>query len=580
VTGTALWVAGLAPALSLGGSGVALVRTRSRLSGVLLIVAAVGLVGAIVAWTTLDHATGQRLLVASIMLPGAMAVLAFPQGRAAHPFDFCAWVVIAATGVFATLDAENGTIVLVLGYCSGLVLVGILWWHFERADERDRLAILWFSVAIATSGGTLVIIGILFGPAGTFAGILGLVVAGPAMVVGVRHPRTVDVRGLIVQVCVFGVVGLTFVSLFVCVVALLEVLGVDDPPPAVLATVGLFCAATFHPLRVMLRGVIDELLFGERPDPLVAATRVADQIGDDPVLALRAIREALVLPYASLSEGGRELAASGTAVTHTRRLSLALGDDAIGEIEVGLRPGDLGLSAADEHVLRIVAPLLAQTLRARSLARELRTSRGAAIAAIEEERRRLRRDLHDGLGPTLSGIALTADAARNTMRTDPDGADELLRRLRAEATAAVGEVRRLVYDMRPPALDQLGLVPALHQQLATTRTPCGRPMQVSIDVPSDLPPLPAAVEVACYRIATEAVMNAARHSGTDRASVRIAIQDDDLTVVVSDPGVASGPWNPGVGLSSMNERAAELGGTLQIEQAPDGSIVRARLPLP
>jgi two-component system NarL family sensor kinase len=138
----------------------------------------------------------------------------------------------------------------------------------------------------------------------------------------------------------------------------------------------------------MLRRVIDTMLFGGRPDPLDAVTMVVDRVGDDPVLALRAIREVLLLPYASLSVDGAEVASSGTVVTQTRTLPLRLGNDTVAEIVVGLRAGDVSLSSGDEHVLRIVAPLLAQTLRARALAVDLRISRGQAIAVIEEERRR------------------------------------------------------------------------------------------------------------------------------------------------------------------------------------------------
>ena len=346
-----------------------------------------------------------------------------------------------------------------------------------------------------------------------------------------------------------------------------------------MALIGAIAATSFHPLRVILRGVVDEMLFGDRPDPLDAAARVVNRVGDDPVLALRALREALVLPYAALSSGGVELASSGTAVTHVRRLGLQLGGDEVGEIVVGLRPGDLTLSSGDERVLRIVAPLLAQTLRARALAEDLQTSRGQAIAAIEEERRRLRRDLHDGLGPTLSGIAFTADAARNTLREQPESADELLRGLRAEAVTAVGEIRRLVYDMRPPALDELGLVPALRQQASRVRTADGRSLRVSVEAPEALPALPAAVETAAYRIATEALTNAARHSGSDVADLVIDVAGGRLSVIVRDGGRNGRPWTPGVGLSSMRERAAEVGGTLQVSHRDSGSCVEALLPI-
>ena len=188
---------------------------------------------------------------------------------------------------------------------------------------------------------------------------------------------------------------------------------------------------------------------------------------------------------------------------------------------MGLRPGDLTLSRDDEHVLALTAPLLAQTLRAQALAAEVRESRGQTVAALEEERRRLRRDLHDGLGPRLSGIAFTSDAARNLLRTDPTEAERLLRDLRAETVTAIEEIRQLVYAMRPPALDELGLVPALRQQASGLRRSDGTPLTVTLTAPADLPALPAAVEVAAYRIVMEALANVARHTSATSADVRI-----------------------------------------------------------
>ena len=404
-----------------------------------------------------------------------------------------------------------------------------------------------------------------------------LAIIGPALYVGVVLPDIVDVRGLVVRAVVLGVAVVTYISVFAGAAAVLEILGDEVPSVGVLAVVGVLAAMTFNPLQVMLRGVVDELLFGRRPDPLDAASRVAGQVGDDPAQALRVIREALLLPYAALRAGGRELAASGTADTHTRTFPL---EGAGAELVVGLRPGDLSLSSGDGHVLRLVAPLLAQTLRARALAADLQESREATITAVEEERRRLRRDLHDGLGPRLSGIAFTSDAVRNLVRADPDAADALLVQLRSDTTTAIEDIRRLVYAMRPPALDELGLVPALRQQCVGLRASDGRAVRVELVVPDELPTLSAAVEVAAYRIVVEALTNAARHAGSVHVTASLRVEDDTLRLEVDDHGGPSAtPWTPGVGLASMRERATELGGTLTAGPTADGGRVSAALPL-
>ncbi len=356
-------------------------------------------------------------------------------------------------------------------------------------------------------------------------------IVGPALYVGATLTDVVDVRGLVVTVVVATVGLITVMSVFVLGVALLDALGAADPTVGTLALIAALAAVVLQPTRVLLRGVFDQLLFGERPNPLGAASRVADNVGDDPTLALRAIREALVVPYAALLVDGEPVAVSGTATTHTHTLEL----DRAGRLVVGLRPGDLAFSAADEQVLRLVVPLLAQGLRARALAADLLESRGQTIAAVEEERRRLRRDLHDGLGPRLTGVAFTSDAARNLVRTDPAAAEELLATLRSDTVTAIEEIRRMVYAMRPPALDELGLVPALRQQATGLRNQEGNDVAVEITAPDDFPDLPAAVEVAAYRIVTEALTNVARHSDSPSAQVRLSTGTDGLRVEVTRP---------------------------------------------
>ncbi len=258
---------------------------------------------------------------------------------------------------------------------------------------------------------------------------------------------------------------------------------------------------------------------------------------------------------------------------------------------VGLRSGQRRLGSPDIAVLELLAGPLAVALHATALSAALQDSRIGLVAAREEERRRLRRDLHDGLGPALTGIAFKADAARNTMAAEPARAAGLLAEMRADTTAAIADIRRLVYDLRPPALDDLGLVGALREQSGRlAQRPDGGVVAVQISAPADLPPLPAAVEVAAYRIITEAMTNAARHSGARRVDVRLALVGPDLLIEVRDDGAvgdgavgdgaaSAAGWSPGVGLISMRDRAAELGGWCQAGPGPGGGRVTASLPL-
>ena len=170
------------------------------------------------------------------------------------------------------------------------------------------------------------------------------------------------------------------------------------------------------------------------------------------------------------------------------------------------------------------------------------------------------------------------NATRNLIRTDPASAEQMVAQLRADTVTAIEEIRRMVYAMRPPALDELGLVPALRQQAVGLRNRAGEPVAVRVTAPEEFPDLPAAVEVAAYRIVTEALTNVARHSTSASASVRIDAASDGLHVEVTDRG-HSGDWRPGVGLSSMRERAAELGGTLEAGPGPAGGRVAALLPM-
>jgi signal transduction histidine kinase len=191
----------------------------------------------------------------------------------------------------------------------------------------------------------------------------------------------------------------------------------------------------------------------------------------------------------------------------------------------------------------------------------------------------LRRDLHDGLGPTLGNLTLQLDAVDDLIESDPTAAHDLVVKVKRQTQLAIGEIRRLVDDLRPPALDELGLVTALREH-AAHHSQLGA-LLVEVDAPESLPSLPAAVEVAAYRIAVEGLRNAARHAEARRCAIQLRLNDGLTVEIVDDGKGVSAQARPGVGIDSMRERAAELGGECVVEAAPKGGVrVFARFPLP
>jgi signal transduction histidine kinase len=197
------------------------------------------------------------------------------------------------------------------------------------------------------------------------------------------------------------------------------------------------------------------------------------------------------------------------------------------------------------------------------------------VVAREEERRRVGRDLHDGLGPQLASLSMKVETARDLIATDPGQAIELLSELLNQTESAVADIRRVAHKLRPPVLDTLGLLEALRVHAGDQQL-----VRVKLDVPHELPELTAAVEVAAYHITLEALHNVASHAGASRCIVRVRHESGALHVEVADDGSGiPAEHNVGVGLSSMRERAAELGGACTIDTAPTGgTLIRAVLP--
>jgi signal transduction histidine kinase len=352
------------------------------------------------------------------------------------------------------------------------------------------------------------------------------------------------------------------------------VIGIASLAPGDVGQSDSFLAASVAALALMpaasrVQRGINRFLFGDRDDPYAAISRTGARLeaagsGEEllPELAA-AVSSVLRVPYVAIDlyeRGGHRRVDHGLVGERVSEYPLVHDGARIGALIVGHRVGERGFSTAEARLLGDLARQASAAAANFVLTEELRRSRERIVSAREEERRRLRRDLHDGLGPVLTGGGMLIDAARNTLLDDPTAAHSLLNDARKQVGTAVDDIRRLVYALRPPALDELGLVGALREMHAQG------PISVTISADEPFPELPAAVEVAAFRIITEAVNNALRHAKATRCSVRLHV-NGALELEVLDDGLSVDHWRPGVGLTSMRERAAELGGTC--EAGPD-----------
>ncbi|MBC8092866.1 MAG: hypothetical protein H7Y15_13195 [Pseudonocardia sp.] len=350
-------------------------------------------------------------------------------------------------------------------------------------------------------------------------------------------------------------------------------------------TIAVLVVAATGPLVSRLLGRhVHQLVFGEHDDAYAVADRVYRHLHADPsadqILGTLAttLAEVLRLPYVAIeptaddSRGVRTAppiaATHGSVPDHVNliRIPLSYREITLGSLTVGPRQGADRLSAADLRLLGDLARHVAVTLHAARLSDALQASREMLVTTREEERRRIRRDLHDGLGPTLASMRLQLGALGRTMRTDPDGAETVVRELREEVQGASADVRRLVYALRPPMLDEFGLVGALRNL-----GPLGGGLTRTVHAPDQLPPLPAALEVAIYRIAAEALHNTVRHAGATSCAIGLDATATAVTLTVTDDGRGLPlTYLAGVGHLSMHERATELGGSVAVVTAAHG----------
>ena len=457
----------------------------------------------------------------------------------------------------------------------------------SRAEREQLYWILWAVVAIALVAAADTIV-----REGTLDALtvgVGSSVLAAAMTVGLLDQTRVSGEDLFTNTVVYGglwvlVLGLDLAFLSGLTFALGDSLEERD-----VVLLVLICSAVIYaPLRAAVWRVVRRLLLGQRENPydvvagLAAGLELADE-GPDQLLAVaRAVGRAFGVSYVAVEVqrvgGARLTATSGTRPREVRSLPISYRGHEVGRLVLPARGLRTRLNRRDEELLADLIRQAAVAARTTQLADALQDNREQLVLAREEERRRLRRDLHDGLGPSLGGAVFQLDSARLTVDRDPDAAAEQLRVTESHLLGVMDDVRRLVSDLRPPALDALGVAAALRQQGDLV---AGVEVRVEAPDAESLAALPAAVEVAAYRIAGEALTNVSRHAGARRCTIRIALDGDRLLVEVSDDGVGiAADREAGVGLLSLRERADELGGRTEVTCPPSGgTVVRAWLPL-
>ena len=467
-----------------------------------------------------------------------------------------------------------------------------------RVGRLEGQQLWWLCYGGGVVGGTIFVGGVIsiwsasVSIAIISVGLLGLpIFTGIAIV---RH-RLYDIDLIINRTLVYGALTASVVGIYVLVVGYLGTLfRTDDDLLISLLATGLV-AVLFAPLRERLQRAVNRLMYGERDDPYAVVSRLGERLeatlAPEDVLStiVETVREALKLPYAAIAlprdPNGFEVVASSGEEPPADPLVLPLsyGGESVGELLLTPRAPGESFSAADRRLLDGLARHAGVAVHGVRVMADLRRSRERLVLAREEERRRLRRDLHDELAPTLAALGLSAATVGELIPTDPKGAAFANEKLQTVIRATVGDVRRLVYDLRPPALDELGLIEAIRER--ASRYGVGdEGFRATVEAPDELLPLPAAVEVAAYRIVQEALANVSRHARASVCTVRLACPKSPsraLTIEVTDDGVGL-PDRPehGVGLSSMRERAAELGGECEIVRSwPSGTRVFARLPL-
>ena len=413
-----------------------------------------------------------------------------------------------------------------------------------------------------------------------------------AISVALLRDRLWESTPLIRHILVAGLLIACLVVVYMLIVGGLGWLLQDAGYPLIALLATVVIALLFHAVFRWLDRSVNRLFYGERDDPYVFFSRLGRHIEaafvpQDVLLRIvETIAQALKLPFVAIAiangQGPYIAAASGTQDEQYPlvRIPLLAHHVQVGTLLCSPRQEEAALTEQDMHLLQDLALHIGAAVKAVQLSSELQRSREKLILAREEERRRLRRDLHDGLGPTLASLSQRIDAASSLVTQQPEEAVALLQTIKGQMRSTISDLRRLVYALRPPVLDEFGLISAIRDHTIPSQQSSG--VHISLSAPEELPPLSAATEVAAFRIVEEALTNVVRHAQAQQCQICLELTDTgELVMTITDNGKGlPQTYQASVGMHSMRERAEELGGRCTVQTRPTGGTrVSVSLPL-
>lgn len=465
--------------------------------------------------------------------------------------------------------------VAVLG--GGLTILALTIRRLVLANGAERQQLAWL---LTTS--VLAILLVMLTP-WNLLGSVAFAMVPVAVAIGVLRYNLLGIELVVRRTLLYGLLTAGVLAVFVAVTAGLAALLPTGPAPEVVAA--SLVAVGLVPARDRLQRLVDRFVYGDRGDPLAALARLSVPVGnvpDDELLAevAGAVRDALRVPGVALVGADGQHVVVGDVPLDAPVVELRIGASVIGGLQVSPRSGERALTPSDRRLLDALAPMLAVVVHSVELSSALRREQQRSAEATQAERARLRRDLHDGLGPSLTGIGLGLEAVESATTTAqiPPRSREMLARLRAETSTALEDVRRIIDDLRPRVLETRSLVDSLREKAA--HVTASTPLRVDVAASGALDCLTQETEAAALRIVEEALTNVVRHARATHCRIELSCTESGLDISIIDDGVGfSGLRDGGVGVPSMRARAESMGGQLDIAGGTTGTRVVARIPV-